>query len=110
MSLDVATIVRNAIGGVPLSLRAAVSFKEPVHGAVVSMGTAFQDKPDRRQYAALTLVESRSLTLFYIPNEGQPLPALRSTVVFGGEMFSVVAADPVAPDGSAFAASLVVTR
>lgn len=73
-------------------------------------GSAVQVTPDRRQFAALNLVEGRTVALFFAPTTFGSLPVLGSTFSFGGETFVVRSVDPLAPAGTAIAATIVGAR
>lgn len=73
-------------------------------------GYAMQVKGEPRQYQALELIESEAPTLLFAPTTYGSLPPLRSTLTWGGETYSVRAVSPLAPDGTAILARVVVAR
>lgn len=60
-------------------------------------------------YQALALIESESPTLEFIPNVYGQLPALNSTAVFGGKSYATADVEPIAPDGVAIGARVIVS-
>ncbi len=73
-------------------------------------GAAVQVTPDRRQFAALNLVEGRTVALLFAPTTFGSLPVLGASFSFGGETFTVRSVEPLAPAGTAIAATIVGAR
>lgn len=73
-------------------------------------GYAIRVKGDPETYRSLGLVEHEAPTLLFAPDTYGELPALGATVAFGGETYTVEDVDPVAPDGTAIIARVVVQR
>lgn len=78
-------------------------------------GSAIQVKGDPKRYAALELVLTEALTLFFTPT-GYPLLANTDafvqsgdSVVWNDQTLIVRDVDPIAPDGYVIAARIVVT-
>lgn len=65
---------------------------------------------DLRKYRRLELIESEAPYLFFVPNVYGTIPLLGSTVEWMGSLHTVRDCDPVAPDGTAIAAYVVVSR
>lgn len=64
-------------------------------------GSAVQVGGDPRQFEALGLVQQRPIVLLFAPNSYGSVPALGSTVSWGGARYTVRAVQPIAPDGTA---------
>jgi hypothetical protein len=73
-------------------------------------GDAIQVAGNPEQYKALELIESEAPTLFFTPDTYGQLPELGDTVVWNSVTYTVRAKQPIAPDGTAIAARLVVAR
>jgi hypothetical protein len=73
-------------------------------------GSALRVKGDPKRYEALNLVESEAPTLLFTPTTYGQLPSLEATVTFGGTVYRVRDVDPLAPDGTAILARIVVSR
>jgi ABC-type transport system substrate-binding protein len=61
-------------------------------------------------YQALNLVTAEAPTLLFAPATAGALPPLGATVMWGGETYTVKNVTPVAPDGTAILARVVVAR
>ena len=102
--------------GAPLTFSSLTTSYDPAtdtHGEPVETtvpGVAIQTKGDPGEYAALGLVESEAPTLFFVPRVLGQLPPLQSTTVWNGVPFAVHRVYPLAPNGVAIAARLVVIR
>lgn len=81
-------------------------------GATVTTvtGKAIRTKGDPLKYQALNLVASEAPTLLFTPTTYGSLPSLGDTVSWGSVVYSVKDVDPVAPDGTAIIARIVVAR
>lgn len=73
-------------------------------------GSAVRVQGDPQMYEALGLVEAEPATLLFAPTTYGDTPALGSTCTWGSSTFTVRAVNPVAPDGSAIIAKVVVSR
>jgi len=73
-------------------------------------GYAIQDAGNPEQYKALDLIESEAPTLFFTPTTFGSLPALNDTVSWNSVTWFVRSILPIAPDGTAIAARIVVSR
>lgn len=85
---------------------AAISFA----GASTVPGYAIRTRGNPQKYAALKLVESEAPTLFFVPSTYGDTPDLNALATFGGTEYAVVSVEPVAPDGVAIAAHVIVGR
>ncbi len=108
--MSLAAIVRSAMSAVPSDMKATVKYRDPGSQKVVSTCTAVQEEGDLEQYAALSLVAERTVTLFSVPQAGCSLPPIDAEVKWSGEKFVVKSIGAVAPGGIAAGASVVVTR
>lgn len=80
-------------------------------GSVVTvLGRAMQIDGEPETYAALGLIQSENPTLLFRPDTSGQLPALGSTVVWGGESLTVKDVEPLAMAGVATAARIRVSR
>ena len=61
-------------------------------------------------YAALELIEREAPTLLFSASTYGELPALGASVTWGGAVYTVRSIDPLAPDGVAILATIVVAR
>lgn len=77
---------------------------------VTVKGHAVQDEGDPVRYRELELIESEAPTLLFAPNVIGTLPAVGSSVSWGGAGFKASDIAPIAPDGTAIAASIIVVR
>jgi hypothetical protein len=73
-------------------------------------GAAIRVAGDPKQYRALALVEEEAPTLFFTPTVFGQLPAPGYSVTWSGLTFVTRAVRPIAPDGTAIAARIVVSR
>lgn len=81
-------------------------------------GLVLQTRGDPRKYEALALVESEAPTLLFVPYTRGELPELGAVVRWPnplgipdvGTAYSVADVDPVAPDGRAIMARIIVKR
>lgn len=73
-------------------------------------GTAERVTGDPERYKALELIESEAPTLEFVPDTYGDVPPQGATVSFGGVTWTVRDVQPVAPDGSAVSARVVVVR
>jgi hypothetical protein len=73
-------------------------------------GYAIQDEGDPEQYKALDLIEAAAPTLFFTPSTYGTLPDERYTGVWNSETYTVRSVSPIAPDGTAIAARIVISR
>ena len=73
-------------------------------------GSAVRTAGNPERYKALELVESEAPTLFFTPDTYGSLPDQGSTVSWGGVTYTVRDVDPVAPDGTAIGAYVVIAR
>jgi hypothetical protein len=103
---------------------AAVTFTQTIPGTydaatdtwsaastVTVTGYAIRDTGgDPRRYAALSLVQSEAPRLLFGSDTAGSLPAPLSTVVWGGITYTVRDIEPVAPDGTAIVAYIIVSR
>ncbi|MBA3890494.1 MAG: hypothetical protein H0X64_08180 [Gemmatimonadaceae bacterium] len=75
-------------------------------------GYALRVKPssqlDRAKYQALELITSEAVTLLFAPDEYGRLPELGATADFAGVRYTVRDREPIAPDGVAIMARIVV--
>lgn len=80
-------------------------------GTTVSVsGFAMQIDGLPEVYAALGLVQSENPTLLFRPTAPGTMPALGSTVVWGGETLTVKDVEPLAMNGTATAARVRCSR
>lgn len=100
---------------------AAVTFTDKSPGAYASTGTwtgpatttsvagaAIEVEGDPKEYEALSLVQRNPATLFFTPTTYGSLPSLDMAVTWGGVSRLVKRVRPLAPDGTAIAAYVVV--
>lgn len=73
-------------------------------------GYASRVRGDVERYQALNLIEAEAPTLEFAPDTYGDLPALNSSVSWGGVSYFVRDIDPVAPDGSVISARVIVAR
>lgn len=73
-------------------------------------GYAMQIAGDPNLYVQLGLIESANPTLSFTPNTPGVLPALGFTVVWGGATLTVKNVNPLAMNGIATKAHIVVSR
>jgi hypothetical protein len=105
------------------SAGSAVTFTKSVQGAqdpatglftdpttVTVAGVALRVKGDPQRYRDLGLTESAAPTLLFVPATYGETPPLGATGVFGGETYTVRDVNPLAPDGTAVLAKVVVVR
>jgi len=77
---------------------------------VVITGAAVRVKGNPIVYQRLSLIEGEAPTLFFTPDNYGDVPALDAVVTWGGIDYTVKSVDPIAPDGVAIAARVVVAR
>lgn len=77
---------------------------------VTVTGHAMQIAGDPDLYKELGLVESDNPTLQFVPSVTGVLPSLSATVVWGGNTYAVKNRKPLAMNGTATAAHIVVGR
>jgi hypothetical protein len=73
-------------------------------------GDAIRTRGNPERYKALELIESESPALLFTPDTYGDLPALNSTVSWNSTTYTVRDVDPIAPDGTAIAARVIVVR
>lgn len=73
-------------------------------------GSAVRVKGNPKTYEALKLVEAEAPTLLFAPTTYGQLPELGAVVSWGGVSYTVKDVAPVAPDGNAIIARIVVGR
>ena len=73
-------------------------------------GSAIQVQGIPRQYAGLNLVESEAPTLLFTPSTYGELPSLGDTIEWNDVVYRVRAIFPIAPDGVAIMARVIVSR
>ena len=78
--------------------------------ATTVTGSAVEDTPNKDVYDALSLTQSSARTLFFVPDTYGALPLPGYGVTWAGAHYTVRAVDPIAPDGIAIAASIVVSN
>ncbi len=89
--------------------RAVLAAGAAVTTATGVTGAAMRVRGNPDTYRALSLIESKSPTLLFVPTTyGGALPPLSDTLVFGGTTYTVVDVNPTAPDGTPIFARLVV--
>lgn len=69
-----------------------------------------RSQADMRKYQALNLVESVAPYLFFVPNEYGSEPPSGSTALWNGETYITRDVDPIAIDGIAIAADVVIGK
>ena len=74
------------------------------------VGHAVGTRGDPVRYQALSLVELAAPTLLFAPTTYGELPALGSTVTWAGIVHTVRDIQPIAPDGTAIIARIIVER
>jgi hypothetical protein len=122
MADDFAAIARDAMASVPADLKARVTFtreivvNDPATGtssvstvATIS-GTAVGVPGDPDEYEALGLVLSKARTLVFVPDTAGEYPDERYAIVWAGESYDVKSSRPTAPNGTALAARVVLSR
>ena len=72
-------------------------------------GKAVRVRGRARTYEALGLIESKAPTLLFAPDTYGSEPVLGSTLSWGGTTYTVRDVEPVAPDGTAIVARVVVS-
>ncbi len=75
---------------------------------VTVAGYALRVRGDPDRYRALSLVEAQAPTLLFTPTTYGALPALGASVTWGGTVYTVRDVAPLAPDGTAILARVVV--
>jgi hypothetical protein len=80
----------------------------PVADVLVT-GSAIETKGSLFAYQALNLVAAKARTLFFVPTTYGEVPALDSLVDWGGVTYAVKNVRPIAPNGDAIAATVVVS-
>lgn len=73
-------------------------------------GYALRAAGDPERYRALNLVESENPTLEFVPTTAGEVPPLNATVTFGGFGYVVRDVEPVAQNGTATRARVIVSR
>jgi hypothetical protein len=73
------------------------------------LGAAVEKKGSLFAYQALSLVAAKARTLFFVPTTYGELPPLDSVVSWGGVSYTVKNVAPIAPDGVAIAATVIVS-
>ena len=73
-------------------------------------GYAVRVRGTPKTYVALSLKESEAPTLLFTPTTYGSLPSLNATVAWGGVTYTVRDVEPVAPNGTAILARVVVAR
>lgn len=73
-------------------------------------GAAIRVAGNPLAYQALELIQSEAPTLLFTPTTYGSLPALQSAVTWGGATYTVRSVDPLAPDGTAILARIVVAK
>lgn len=112
-----------SLSGVLMQKGAPVVFSHTIPGTVdpnTDMGTGativtvtgrvMEIDGDPDLYKALSLIESDNPTLLFRPDVRGVIPVLGSTVVWGGQLFTVRNIKRLAMAGTATAARLVVSR
>lgn len=72
-------------------------------------GAALQVHGDPQQYERMKLTEKKPLTLLFAPDTYGTLPSLGSELAYQGDGYVVRSVDPVAPDGVAIIAKVVLS-
>jgi hypothetical protein len=72
-------------------------------------GRAMRVTGDPTRYQALELVPSEAPTLIFAPDTVGALPSPGASIAFGGVVYTVRDVVPVAPDGVALFAQIIVT-
>lgn len=73
-------------------------------------GKAIKSRSSYKRHEALKLVITATLTLFFVPDTINTLPTHKMTVEWAGENWTVEDVDPVAPDGIAIAARIIIGK
>ena len=73
-------------------------------------GYAVRDEGDPERYRALSLSLTEAPTLLFAPSTAGSVPALGSTVTWGGVSYTVKDVDPIAPAGTAIVSKVIVAR
>lgn len=73
-------------------------------------GYAVRAAGDPERYKALELIESENPTLEFVPTTAGELPPLNATVSWGGTSYVVRDVDPVAENGTATRARVIIGR
>lgn len=73
-------------------------------------GYGVRSRGDPKVYEALKLTPREAPTIFFVPSTYGQLPALNSKVPFESVTYSVRSIDPIAPDGTAIAARVVISK
>jgi hypothetical protein len=73
-------------------------------------GKAIQTKGESKTYDRLGLKQSEAPTLFWVPDTLGQLPLPDYRITWGSRNLVVRDVDPIAPDGTALAARVVVSR
>jgi hypothetical protein len=84
------------------------TFTTPTTSTVT--GSAVRVRGDAQRYTELQLVEAEAPTLLFAPDTYGDLPELESVVTWGGVDYTVRDINPVAPDGNAILARIIVAR
>jgi hypothetical protein len=112
VSLNLARIVKTAIGAVPSSLRGRITFTQTTRSIVSATGVAslpttttvtgdfVQDNPSLRRYAELNLKPEDSVTGFFVPDTEGETPPLGAPCTWAGKKYVVKWFDSINPGGS----------
>jgi hypothetical protein len=101
----------DALRGVQDSEGVAVTFTPPPSSAASAVtGYAIRSKGNPAKYAALSLIESDSPTLFFVPSTFAVQASLLGySVVWASDTYTVRDSAPIAPAGPWIAAKLIVS-
>jgi hypothetical protein len=123
MSLNLARIVKTAIGAVPSSLRGRITFTQTTRSIVSATNVAgvptvttvagdfVQDNPSPQFFANLNLKPERSVKGFFVPDTEGEVPPVGASCAWGGMNYDVKVSDPIAPAGAnAAGADVVLSR
>ncbi len=84
------------------------TFTSPTSSTV--SGYAMKKRSDPKRYEALGLSEQDIQTLLFVPNTYGDTPSLGSTVSWMSRTYTIRDVDPLAPDGTAILAEVVIAR
>ena len=73
-------------------------------------GSAVRVRGNPREDEALELIQSEAPSLLFTPTTYGQLPALNASVTWNSIVYTVRSVEPVAPDGTAILARVIVAR
>lgn len=93
----------------PGTLNEATGLHSSASTTTVS-GKAIQTRGNPKTYDRLSLKQSEAPSLFWVPDTMGELPLPNYSITWGGRALKARDIDPIAPNGTAIAARIVVSR